>query len=165
MARFSGDFPKNYDVFQASGGYQQEPEIQAWRAFPWVSLRKVHKNMVASISLGTFAIKLCTFRLPAGHRRSFIHSLASAKRSASPGGHQRDGADGRTSPRPAGRAGRELHSFTGSAAIRGSASRVRVHVFAASLTPPRQAFRRAFFLKSDLSIRIDKSSVFYGQNR
>lgn len=86
MARFSGGFPKNYDVFQASGGYQQEPEIQAWRAFPWVSLRKVHKNMVASISLGTFAIKLCTFRLPAGHRRIFIHSLASAKRSASPGG-------------------------------------------------------------------------------
>lgn len=89
MARFSGDFPKNYDVFQASGGYQQEPEIQAWRAFPWVSLRKVHKNMVASISLGTFAIKLCTFRLSAGHRRSFIHSLASAKRSASPGGCRR----------------------------------------------------------------------------
>ena len=69
MARFSGGFPKNYDVFQASGGYQQEPEIQAWRAFPWVSLRKVHKNMVASISLGTFAIKLCTFRLSAGYRR------------------------------------------------------------------------------------------------
>ena len=43
----------------------------------------------------------------------FITSLASAKRSASPGGHQRDGADGRTSPRPAGRAGRELHSLTG----------------------------------------------------
>lgn len=135
MARFSGGFPKNYDVFQASGGYQQEPEIQAWRAFPWVSLRKVHKNMVASISLGTFAIKLCTFRLPAGHRRSFIHSLASAKRSASPGGgHQRDGADGRTSPRPAGRAGRELHSLTG---LPSSAAVLRASV-SMSLPPARR---------------------------
>ena len=141
MARFSGGFPKNYDVFQASGGYQQEPEIQAWRAFPWVSLRKVHKNMVASISLGTFAIKLCTFRLPAGHRRSFIHSLASAKRSASPGGHQGDG--GWQDIAKAGREGRAGALFTHwLAVIRGSASRVRVHVFAASLTPPRQAFRQ-----------------------
>ena len=116
MARFSGDFPKNYDVFQASGGHQQEPEIQAWRAFPWVSLRKVHKNMVASISLGTFAIKLCTFRLSAGHRRSFIHSLASAKRSASPGGHQGDGGwrQGlRQDVAKSCRGGQELHSLTG----------------------------------------------------
>ena len=155
MARFSGDFPKNYDVFQASGGHQQEPEIQAWRAFPWVSLRKVHKNMVASISLGTFAIKLCTFRLSAGHRRSFIHSLASAKRSASPGGHQGDGGwrQGlRQDVAKSCRGGQELHFSLACPSADGVRGR-------------HSGRAKGHFSERNLSIRIDKNSAFYGQKR